>query len=615
MVRPLASIAALLLVLVGALVWSVLAAVPPAARGADAPMAVFSAGRAMADIRTIARAPHLLGSPEDARIRAYLTTRLRALGADVSEQPVPLGEKSLDRLSKWQGHDLQAATGHNVIGLIHGRNRSLPALLLMAHHDSVAGSPGAADDAVGLAAALESARAMLVRGRPARDVILLFTDGEEVGLDGAEAFYGRHKLAKRTGAIVNMEARGGGGRANMFETGPGNAAMMRVYAETVDRPATNSLSVLVYDHMPNYTDYTVAKRRGIPGFNFALLDRGWVYHSPLATPEAIDPRSLQDMGDQVLALASALAFAPALPAKGEGAAFADLMGRVTIAYPAMFGWIPLLVATALIGLAGRRSRPDWVAIGKGAAIVLALLAHGALLLTAVNALSGSGGANYYDRLAALPRLEIQAILGLVAMIALAPLAGREANRLALVGPALALFWLGLLTGGSLIALTVSALLAAGFMMLPRAGGEVRWGGLLLLTGVAWLIQIALPTIAPLFVWPLLLAAIGLVASAFLPPLPALAIAVLLAIFGLGHLSAQAHFVMLAVGAELPSALIAFVFPAVPLLWPLVADGPARKTAALAFAAAVGIALWVRFDAMAPSIATYSLAEGGKKSRD
>src|SRR5262249_52356215 len=149
------------------------------------------------------------------------------------------------------------------------------------------------------------------------------TDGEEIGLDGAKAFFQNHPLAKRIGMIINLESRGAGGRANMFETGADNGAQMHLYADTVDRPATNSLAVLIYGLMPNSTDYNIAKQQGIAGFNIAVLGRAWTYHSPLATPETVDPASVQDMGDQALALASAMTFAAELPARTPNAAFAD----------------------------------------------------------------------------------------------------------------------------------------------------------------------------------------------------------------------------------------------------------------------------------------------------
>ena len=605
---------ALIVALAGALLWAIVAITPPAPLAATAPMASFSAMRAFADVEAIAQRPHPVGSAEDAQVRAYLTMRLRALGAEVSEQPAPLAEKSTKRLAKWYGPKAAGTVGHNVIGVVKGRDSRLPALLLMAHHDSVMGSPGAADDTIGLATALETLRALQTRGRPLRDVILLFTDSEEVGLDGSTAFFSSHGNAERIGVILNMEARGAGGRANMFETGPNNGAFMRDYAAVVTRPATNSLSVLIYDLMPNYTDYTVAKKQGIPGFNFALLDRAWAYHSPMATPVALDKASMQDMGDQVLALSRHFAFNAPLPPSAPNSVFADLMGRTTILYPVGFGWAILALSALLIGVGMWRVKPTPAAVGGGAIVNVALLSHIALFVTASNAISGSDGANYYDRLAALPRLELQAALIIAALLLLIPTARRRDVRLASTGPALAMMWISLIFGGPMVLSIVAAMIAGiTAFFLPRKARGL--GATLSLLFVTIIVQLLLPTAAALFAWPLLLAAIALASRAFLPPLAAVVITVAMAAIGLGHLATQAHFIFLGVGAELPLAMIAIVFPALPLLWPMLPEKIPTWIAGALLAVALMIALWVRFDPIAPSIASYSMSEGGRKTKD
>ena len=52
--------------------------------------------------------------------------------------------------------------------------------------------------------------------------IVLLTDGEELGLQGAKQFFAGDPLLPRIGAIINMEARGGGsiraGRASARAT-------------------------------------------------------------------------------------------------------------------------------------------------------------------------------------------------------------------------------------------------------------------------------------------------------------------------------------------------------------------------------------------------------------
>ncbi|HEY0052386.1 MAG TPA: peptidase M20, partial [Caulobacteraceae bacterium] len=70
---------ALVVAVLGAVVVAAWAVQPPAALPADAPATAFSAGRAFADIREIARAPHVTGSAENARVRDYLAGRMRAL--------------------------------------------------------------------------------------------------------------------------------------------------------------------------------------------------------------------------------------------------------------------------------------------------------------------------------------------------------------------------------------------------------------------------------------------------------------------------------------------------------------------------------------------------------
>ncbi len=606
---------ALAVALIGALLWAILAIRPPAPRGADTPATEFSAARAFVDVRAIARAPHPVASAEDARVRAYLSARMTALGATVSEQTIPLSAKSLAKLGKWSGREEKGLVATNLIGVIPGKDRSKPAVMLMGHHDSVWGSPGAADDTIALAVALETARAIRAQGQAERDLILLFTDSEELGLDGAEAFFGHHPLKPHVGAIVNMEARGAAGRANMFETGPGNGAIMRLYADRVARPATSSLAVLIYDLMPNYTDYTVAKAKGIPGFNLALLDGGFAYHSPMATPDALDPASVQDMGQQALALASAMAFAPELPARAPNASFSDLMGRMTIAYPAAGGWAVLAVAALLIGAACWRSRPSPRAIGGGMILVAALLLHGSLLLAAFNAVSGSGGANYYDRLASLPKLETIAALLIAALLMLLPLIRRHEPRLLMLAPSMALMWVGLLTGGAILIVPIALLAMAAAWFLPVAVDDRGLGAILLLLILGTLAQAVQPTATPILHWPLLLGAIALAARAWLPEAAGLAVTALMAAIGIGHILAQAHFIFLGIGAELPMVMMLPLFAVLPLLLPLWPDRLPRWLPGGLLAGALALTLWVRLDPIAPSIPVYSLAEGGKKTRD
>ena len=97
---------------------------PPAPRGGDAPAAEFSAARAMADVRQIARAPHPTGSAENARVRAYLVQRLETLGFGVRLVETPLTEKPAKRLQKWGGDP--KATAVSIVATRPGHDQRQP---------------------------------------------------------------------------------------------------------------------------------------------------------------------------------------------------------------------------------------------------------------------------------------------------------------------------------------------------------------------------------------------------------------------------------------------------------------------------------------------------------
>ena len=75
-------------------------------------------------------------------------------------------------------------TGANVVARLPGSNPSAGWLLLGAHFDSVSASPGANDNATGVAAVLAAARLLRDTCR-SRGVIVAFFDEEEIGLIGS----------------------------------------------------------------------------------------------------------------------------------------------------------------------------------------------------------------------------------------------------------------------------------------------------------------------------------------------------------------------------------------------------------------------------------------------
>ncbi|HEY0269846.1 MAG TPA: M28 family peptidase [Sphingomonas sp.] len=611
----------LILALLATLRLGVPAANPPAVVAASAPPTLFAAARAMRDVRAIAMHPHPTGSVANARVSAYLAARLAAIGLRVQIRHYLIDEEGRATLARWSGGRDRTGELTDVIAVLPGRDRAAPAVVVMAHYDTVWGSPGAGDDSAGVATALEIARAVKARGVPARDLILLLTDGEEIGLSGARAFWSGDTLVRHAGVVVNLEARGLGGRATMFETGANNGAMMALFGASVRRPVANSISVFAYRHMPNDTDFTPPRERGLPGFNFAFTGRAAYYHSPQATIDRLDPRSVQDLGDQALDTVAALAFARALPAPAADVGFFDWMGRGLVRLDAGMGWLIVIGGFAALGVAGlglaRRRATSPAAVAAGVGAMLWLIVHTLLGLSLFDLLAGSAHAHYYDRLAKLPMLETQS--GLVCLAAAAGflLLGAPHRRWAAVLPAILLALLGLWLGAPR-AMTIWPALAGMLigLLLPR-GGVPLWGGwigaILVLAAAGLAAQVEAPTIAWVFAWPALLLALAAALVAWLDPRfdrgVALALCGGAAVLVSAPLLPLAHLAFVGIGAQRPIVLLLAVPSIAVAFWPLARAAAWRLPligVALLLIVAAGIAIHVRDSPLAASVPAYAI---------
>lgn len=328
---------------------------PPEVREASAPAGDLSARRAFEDVAVLAAAPHPIGSQRQRELRDYLVGRLHDLGVDAHVQSATVLVPHSDRF-------LSAARVENVVGRLPGRAPERGAVLLLAHYDSVPNSPGAADDAAGVAALLETVRALRAAPPLAEDVIVLFTDGEEPGLFGAQAFVEQHPWLEAVRLVLNFEARGTGGPSLMFETGPGTgSAALRSFAAAAPHPLGSSYSTEVYRRMPNDSDFTRFRQAGVPGFNFAFIHGLDRYHSRLDEAASLDLGSLQHHGSYALALTRRFADRhPADLAGGGPAVYFNLPLAGLVVYPASWGRVvtaaALFAALAAIVLGLRRRR-------------------------------------------------------------------------------------------------------------------------------------------------------------------------------------------------------------------------------------------------------------------
>jgi hypothetical protein len=436
-----------------------------------APGNEFSAERALIHVREIAAVPHSLGSPEDAAARNYLVMQLTNLGLHPQVFP-SIGVDTTARL-------IIAGKTNDIVGRLTG-TASGPAIILMAHYDSVYSARGAGDDASGVASILEVLRA-LKNGPPLqRDVIALFTDGEEAGLLGAEAFAHSHPWMKDAGLILNFEARGNRGPSLLFETSQNNRPLIEAVARVAPYPIGSSLFYELYKILPNDTDFTVFRPAGIPGLNFAFGEGLEAYHSPLDTPDRLSLASLQHHGSYGLALTryfGQLDLAALRNSEGDDVFF-DWFGNRLVAYRQ--GWvlpgqifITLLFVIALV-LAFRS--PEF----NKRSFFLALLACLAILILLVAAVAG--------------------VWWLISFV----LAGRR-----IIGdcPANLLLLSALMLFGTCV-----SMLLVGFFRRRLGAQELSLAALSLWCVLSWLLALAIPSGSYLLFWPLLLGLLGNAAS-------------------------------------------------------------------------------------------------------
>nr|NUR37039.1 M20/M25/M40 family metallo-hydrolase [Sphingomonas sp.] len=235
----------LFVALLGAMAATPLIERPPALR-THSGAAEFNEVRARARLATILgdQRPHPADSEAGDLVRGRLIAQLQQMGL----KPIVRDQFACNELYKQRG--VSCARVRNVLAVLGPPDGK--ALLLNAHYDSTSVGPGAADDGIGVATLLEVAAILKVRTLK-RPVILLFNEGEELGLVGARAFLA-DPLSRNIDSLINLEARGVRGPVNMFETSRPNAAPIGVFARAVKGPVANSLSTDVYRLLPNYTD-------------------------------------------------------------------------------------------------------------------------------------------------------------------------------------------------------------------------------------------------------------------------------------------------------------------------------------------------------------------------
>ena len=255
----------------------------------------FSIENALDHLRIISKKPHYTGSEYHSVVRDYILNELKNMGLETEIQ-----NQVVTRFC------CVGTNTSNIIATIKGSSNG-KSLVLLTHYDSRHhASFGASDAGSGVVTILEGVRSFLSKNTiPINDIHLVFTDAEEIGLLGAQAFVKNHSLVDNIGLVLNFEARGSGGPSYMLmETNGKNGVLISEFINAEPGfPAANSLMYSIYKMLPNDTDLTVFREQAnINGFNFAFIGDHFDYHTSLDSFERLDRNTLIHQADYIMSM-------------------------------------------------------------------------------------------------------------------------------------------------------------------------------------------------------------------------------------------------------------------------------------------------------------------------
>ena len=190
----------------------------------------------------------------------------------------------------------------NVVGMLRGTDPVLrdSAVLIDAHYDHLGiGAPvkgdsiynGADDDASGVVAVIEIARALAAGPPPRRTMLFVATTGEEVGLLGTR-WYIDHPVIPIRQLSANMEIEMIG-RPDSLAGGPGRAWLTGFERSTMGATFAQAGLPIVADRRPSYSFFTRSDNiafayEGVPAHTLSSYNLHDDYHQPSDDAGGID---------------------------------------------------------------------------------------------------------------------------------------------------------------------------------------------------------------------------------------------------------------------------------------------------------------------------------------
>ena len=429
--------------------------------------------------------PRTGDSDASRRTAAYIEQAIDATGAHAERIVVgPVDLPAIEVL----GHTVRYAKRVDMsdVNLVVRFGPPGQALLVMAHYDTVAGSPGAVDNAAAVAVLIELARVLQAKP-PAVPVILAFTANEEVGLVGAESLAA--KLGDVVAFAISLDLIGGSGALSLNGASERiGAAEMWWLARAADRAGVILRAPLAHRVISRWwpqaerSDHGPFTRRGIRAVH--LYHRGqdgeWIdlaYHSAGDVLARVDRASVDEVGRLLLRLAHARP-----PAAGGDGFWLPVVANTVIPRWLVIAIELMLAALAFVALIGQRTssragvnpaRSISGFVRGGLGLLAGIAAFGIAVAITLGVELATAGDHVAPWLHAPLRAELALASVLLGSLGLVSLAVRRFRP-----------WTGALR---YLVIAVALPLVSGVVLLAIGAAELAW---------IWLVPAALAAVAP-----------------------------------------------------------------------------------------------------------------------
>ncbi|UJR11251.1 hypothetical protein I4U23_015433 [Adineta vaga] len=207
-------------------------------------------------------------------------------------------------------------------------------ILLSAHYDSVEFSPGSSDDGSGVVILLELLSNILndlTIDFSTHNLIIVFTDAEEMGLQGARTFKRQHVWYRNIQRFINVDSVHCNQVANLIQI---QSSQLALEYSHVPKPRTNVLLQHIAVWLGIRTDYDmyILYDSKISGYNFGFFLDGYTYHTSSDDLSTIKSGVLQELGDNLLVLIRNIFLDKINDFNDDSFIYFDILGRYLMVY-------------------------------------------------------------------------------------------------------------------------------------------------------------------------------------------------------------------------------------------------------------------------------------------